>query len=262
MPKNKRFTSALIIAALIVAALFFGRAASADDDSALALQYYNRAVELHLAGHFSEAIAFYKKAIVLDPEAAAYHADLGEAYRISNMFREAIIELETAIQLDPTLVNAYTTLGVIMDREDLPQRAVEYHRQALKLDPNSYVAYNNLGHAYHSLGLIRAAIANYRKSIELRPDFAPAYDNLGTDLMILNQPDEAADVLEKAIQYAGKDHPQLGLYYNDLGAAYVAQGKLQDAYDALQQAVTLMPNNSDIRLNFEFVKEKINGKSN
>ncbi|HOO55938.1 MAG TPA: tetratricopeptide repeat protein [bacterium] len=233
-----------------------------EDPIKIASQFYNRAVELHLAGNIFEAITFYKNAIVLNPEIAAYHADLGEAHRAIGQTREAIIELETAIELEPSLVNAYTTLGVILDRENLPHKAVKLHREAIKRDPTSYVAYNNLGHAYDSLGLIRAAIANYEKSIELKQDFAPAYDNLGTDLMRIGRADEAIDILKKCVNYAGEKHPQLGLYYNDLGAAYVMKNEFGSAYSAFEKATKLAPGNADIQRNFDFIHEHLYGENN
>ncbi len=232
------------------------------DDYELAKMHYDRAVDYHLSGMLVQAVEQYKKAIILDPEMAAYHADLGEAYRVMGNTRGAISELETAVELSPGMVNALTTLGVIYERENLPHKAIDYHRRAIKIDPRHYVAYNNLGHAYDTLGLVRAAMDNYKKAIEIKEDFSPAYDNLGTDLMRLNRPQEGISMLKKAIDYAGEGHPQLGLYYNDLGAALVMSKDYEKAYSAFEKALSLSPNNPDIQRNFIFIRDHLYGKSN
>lgn len=236
--------------------------ATQEEKEVLAKDYYDKAVDLHLAGYLYQAIANYRNAVFLDPEMAAYHADLGEAYRVIGRPREAINELETAIEISPTMVNAYTTLGVIYENENLPQKAIEYHRKAIKIKPDHFVSYNNLGHSYELLGLKKAAVENYKRAIEINEKFSPAYDNLGTMMMQLGKVDDGITMIQKAIVYAEDGHPQLGLFYNDLGAAYVMKKMYNEAYDAFVRANELMPGNNDISLNLKYIEEYMNGKGN
>lgn len=236
--------------------------ASDEDKVALAKEYYDKAVDLHLAGYLYQAIGNYRNAVFLDPEMAAYHADLGEAYRVIGRPREAIQELEAAIEIAPDMVNAYTTLGVIYENENLPQKAIHYHRKAIDIKPDHYVSYNNLGHSYELLGLKKAAVENYKKALEINEKFSPAYDNLGTMMMQMGKVDDGIMMIQKAITNAEDGHPQLGLYYNDLGAAYVMKKMYKEAYDAFVRANELMPGNSDISLNLQYIKEYMSGKGN
>jgi len=233
-----------------------------ENSEELAREYYNRGVELFMAKYVPQSVMYYKKAISLDPEMAAYHADLGEAYRMMGNNREAISELETAIKIAPDMVNAYTTLGVIYERENLPQLAIKYHRMAIKLDPEHYIAYNNLGHTYDMLGLSRAAIENYTEAIRIKSDFSTAYDNLGTSLMRIGKVEEGIEQIKKAIDIAGDNHPQVGLYYNDLGAAYAVLKEYEKAKGAFETALDKIPDNPEIMRNYMFIKEYLDGKSN
>jgi len=222
-----------------------------------AKKIYLRAVDLHLAGNIHESIEYYKRAIMLDPDSAAYHADLGEAYREMGMTREAIIEFETAVQLNPKLANALTTLGVIYDRENLPHKAIEYHRQALRLEPDNYVALNNIGHAYDSLGLVRAAIINYRKAIEINADFTAAYVNLADTYLRVGQVADSIEILKKAISIAGAENITTGMYHNLLAEAYALQARYAESFETLKIAISIEPSNQDAQRNFFYVFDNL-----
>ena len=232
--------------------------AGSENDAGLAKSYYDTAVDYHMKGMIENAVMEYRKAILLNPDVAAYHADLGEAYRLLNQTRLAIESMQRAIEIDPGLSNAYTTLGVIYDSEGLLVNAVEYHRKAIEIEPDHYIAHNNHGHAYDRLGLIKAAMANYEKAIEINPDFAPAYDNLGTDYLNINQVEKGIDMIHKALNLSSTADPQRPLYLNDLGAAYVMKQEFEVAYKYFEQAARLAPYNQDIQRNFDFIKEYMN----
>ena len=251
--------------------LFISIASFADEPSLKnqqeALEHYKTAVELHYKGDIVSAIEEYKNAILLDPNVAVYHADLGEAYwetyRLLGIHhRDAIEELLTAIRLEPnneTIANAYTTLGVIYDYDNLLIKAIEYHRKAIKINPHNFYAMNNLGQVYDQLGLVEAAIDNYKKAIEIAPDFAPAYDNLGTTYLKKGNIDEGIAMIKKAIDLSDRDDSHLGLYYNDLGAAYMINDDLQQARQCFQKALEILPDNPDIKKNLDFLENRMKG---
>jgi superkiller protein 3 len=222
-----------------------------------ARKIYLRAVDLHLAGNIHESIEYYKRAIMLDPDSAAYHADLGEAYRGIGLTREAIIEFETAVTLNPNLANALTTLGVIYDRENLPHKAIEYHRQALRLEPDNYVALNNIGHAYDSLGLVRAAVINYRKAIDINPEFTAAYVNLADTYLRVGQVADAVDILKTAISIVGTENISTGMYHNLLAEAYALQARYAESFETLKVAIAIEPSNQDAQRNFFYVFDNL-----
>ena len=215
------------------------------------IENYKDAVELHLNGKIGAAVDKYIEAIEGNPTVASYYTDLGEAYRVLGKSEMAIIFLKRAIELDPKMANAYTSLGVIYETKGAADKAIEYHKKAIAADPDHAIAYNNLGHAYQSAGKMKEAEKSYRKAMETDRKFAPSYDNLGALLMSLGRPDEGMEMINKAIEISSSGDPMLGLYYNDLGAAYVLKKDYKAACEALEKAHGLLPNNPDINRNLE-----------
>lgn len=251
---NKQiFIAVTLIAALIAG----GRAARAEDSTtneARAFQYYKQAIELHYQGDMAAAIELYGNAVLLDSDVAAYHADLGEAFRTIGNFRLAIVELKRAVELEPDMADAYTTLGVVYDSQNLLVKAIEYHRAALKINPNHVVAMNNLGQVYDRLGLTSAAAAMYDKSIQTDPEFAPGYDNMGMVLVRVGDAEKGIGMIRQAIELSDPRDARIALYYNDLGMAYILTNDLATAKEYFDKALEIQPDNQSIRNNMEYLK--------
>lgn len=60
--------------------------------------------QLITAGNFEQTVTCYREAIILKPNDASLHANLGTALARSGRFAEAIPEYETALSLNPNLV--------------------------------------------------------------------------------------------------------------------------------------------------------------
>ncbi|MEW5946224.1 MAG: tetratricopeptide repeat protein [bacterium] len=245
----------LFLLAALAARAFAGE--TAGDQSEEAYRRYKTAVELHFQGNLEAAALEYRNAITLDPGVAAYHADLGEAYRLMGNSRGAIEELKTAIRLAPDMADAYTTLGVVYDSENLPVKAIQCHRQAIDIRPDHFVAMNNLGQVYEKLGLQKAAVAVYKQALEFNPVFPPTLDNLGTSYLKAGLVDEGIALIEKAIENSDALDPRLGLYYNDLGAAFVMKERYREARKHFEKAGELLPGQPDIMRNLKYVSELI-----
>ena len=70
-----------------------------------------------------EAIPYLKQAIVLLPEAAKAHQQLGKAYLAMKRLPEAQSELETAVQLEPNSAAAHYVLGQLYQKEGQADKA-------------------------------------------------------------------------------------------------------------------------------------------
>lgn len=245
---------ALLLACAVLAAPAFCQETGDEEEPPDGFKYYEEAVKQHFMGNLPLAIGLYNNAIMQDSTVAAYHADLGEAYRIMGDFRRAIEELKLAISLEPLMADAYTTLGVIYDQENLSVKAIEYHRKALKINPDHFIAMNNLGQVYDNLGLAHAAMAMFEQAVEVKPDFAPAYDNLGTGYLKFGDVNRGIELIEKAIELSDPRDTRLGLYYNDLGMAYLVKHDYESAKANIEKAVEILPDNPEFRKSLEFVK--------
>ena len=66
------------------------------------------------ANQFQTAMALIAKAIAINPRFAAYHSNLGEAYRRAGQFEPAAASYRHALALDPHFADAYINLGTCL----------------------------------------------------------------------------------------------------------------------------------------------------
>jgi TolB-like protein/Tfp pilus assembly protein PilF len=96
---------------------------------------------------FRRAMAYFERAIELDPEFARAHAGLADTYAVLGVwfygvlspkeaFPRARLSAQRALALDPGLAEAYATLGLLHYEFDWDWGAAERHfRRALELNP-------------------------------------------------------------------------------------------------------------------------------
>jgi len=201
------------------------------------------------------AKSFFRRAIDIDPNFASAHAELAHA-----------------IQLGGTL---YQTTSIA----DALDEALALAKRAISLDPLDATGHKSIGFALLGQGDREGALAEARQALAISPNYATAYQLLGTTLIYSGQPPEGLEALRKAmrldpydpVQYlrlahvvpafyflreydaaieAAKealrsypDHPWLNRW---LAAALGQAGRLDEAKQALQKAITLFPKSFDM----------------
>ncbi|MDR0500864.1 MAG: tetratricopeptide repeat protein [Coriobacteriales bacterium] len=160
--------------------------------------------------NFSEAAATYQKAL-LDSEYkehAAVEVNLGKTLIGTGDFAQAIECFNRAI--------ADTTYS------------------------KAYQAQMGLGSAYSRLGMIVEAGTAYRNAAldERNPNPTKALINLGSSFLLLNRPQDAIESY-KAVFGFNPSKSSLFKTWENLGRAYVATGRYQEALDAFDEALAV-----------------------
>ena len=119
-----------------------------------------------------------RRAIELDPNYAAPHDNLGNAYDERGLVDQAIAEYKQALALDLNFVGAHYNLGIVYDRKGWIDQAMAQYKRAIELDPNHMKAHYCLGNAYRIKGSIDEAKTEYSRAVEIDPKFAEAHFNL------------------------------------------------------------------------------------
>lgn len=99
------------------------------------------------------------------------------------------------------------------------------------------------------------AIGLCEKAIELDPDFGNPYNDIGSYLIRLGRYDEAIPWLEKALaasRYEPRHFPHI-----NLGRIYVAQERLDLAFQEFHKALELSPDNPEILRVIEEIQKEI-----
>jgi eukaryotic-like serine/threonine-protein kinase len=148
----------------------------------------------------SESIAFYKRAIELDPNFAVAYATLGLTYG----------NLQQASLAAENIKKAYKLRGPVSEHEKYRIEALYYSyvtgeleqaTQVYELWAKSYpqdpIPPGNLGYIYSELGHYERALAATEESQGLEPDVV-GYFNLMGVFLALNRPDDAQKSLDNA----------------------------------------------------------------
>ncbi len=149
------------------------------------------------SGNYSEAVEFFKQAIVLDPKDAISYCKLGIAYAALKEFKEAIIAFKQAIRLERAFVDveAYYRMGDAYISLGEHEAAIEplkrslYGTRAQQLDPQPrkpgpgtptpLEIHYALGLAYYGTGSFRKASNEFEDAIQIDPNSAQAHYGLG-----------------------------------------------------------------------------------
>jgi serine/threonine protein kinase/tetratricopeptide (TPR) repeat protein len=168
-----------------------------------ALKNYSMGITIEREKGEAASIAFFKRAIELDPDFALAYAALSARYM--NLDQPSL-GLEYATK-------AYQLRDRVSEREKL-RISIDYFSAMGELDkgaqtyelwiasyPRDPVPHNNLGQYYVILGQHEKANQELQEALRLAPDNVIIYGNLGLTYLYLNRLDEAKATFEQAFAH-------------------------------------------------------------
>jgi tetratricopeptide (TPR) repeat protein/TolB-like protein/tRNA A-37 threonylcarbamoyl transferase component Bud32 len=245
-------------------------------------------------GRHELAAEQFRQAVEREPTSDAAYRGLAFAYERLGRPKAAEETYRRAIALRPHYWAGYSWLGVFYYFQARYAAAAEMFNQVVKLAPDSFRGYSNLCAAYTSQGRYAEAIQACERSAAIRPN-ASAYSDLGTAQFYLKRFAEAAKAYEKAVSLERQEYLWWGnlgdaRYWApgqraDATSAYqqaasLAQKDLrvnprdaralgylayyyamlenkEAALSSIQQALTLAPDNAEIRFNTALIHNKL-----
>ncbi len=138
----------------------------------LAIEYFNKAYQLHMSGNIKDAIEAYKKSIYYYPTPKA-HTFLGWAFSLNGRFEEAIDECKIAIELDPNFGNPYNDIGSYLINLGKYDEAIYWLEKAVEApdyEPRHFPFYN-LGRVYEKKGDWFTALSYYAEALKINPNY-------------------------------------------------------------------------------------------
>jgi tetratricopeptide (TPR) repeat protein len=128
---------------------------------------YNYGRELAYAGHASEALMYYDKAIKVNPHLLEVYYNRGIAYGKLGNHKQAIGDFDRAIEINPKYAEAYNTRGIAYNNLGNYTLAIGDFDRAIEIKPTFAAAYYNRGIAYDNLGNHNQAIENFKIASKL-----------------------------------------------------------------------------------------------
>lgn len=158
----------------------------------------------------NKAIAYYERAVAIDPDYAYAYAGLAFA-QVSlgshlggaaqgDAYRKARAAADRSLALAPDLGMAHQAHAAVLNGVDGDaMAALGELRRGLELNPQYAGAMANLASGLAIVGQLDAAVAMERKAIAADPLRVVVYVNLSNNLAALGQVDAAAQVANKAL---------------------------------------------------------------
>jgi protein O-GlcNAc transferase len=195
--------------------------------------HFNLGVAYHDLLQYENSINYYNQSITIDPNYAEAHNNLGNVLRDTGHFDEAIDSYKRALNINPDYFEVHYSLAITYEDLGDFNSMMSHLDNVLKINPNLAEAHNKLGVGLIELNKLDDAVKSYQKALEINPNFSEAYNNLGNTFKELNQLNEAVTSYKKALEI-NPDYPAL---HNNLGNAYKELGKLSEAVDSYNHAL-------------------------
>ncbi len=191
---------------------------------------HKQGVSAYQGGNLSEAIAYYRQALEINPNYAKTHNNLAVALKQQGNLLEAIDHYRQAVKFGNTnelpLPTIYHNLAVTLEEIGQFAEAITEYQSAINLSPNFAEAHYNLARLLENAGQTEAAIWHYREAIKYQPNFAQAYSNLGNIFKKIDQLAEAINCYEQAIAIK----PDYAEAHWNLGISLLITGNLKRGF--------------------------------
>lgn len=160
--------------------------------------------ELARQGHTDEAIANYREALKIDPNASGLHFELAEMLNSSGATgsrEEAEKEYQAALALDPQDEKSECRLGELAATRGDQSGAAEHYGRALQLQPNDSEAMLGLAKAFMTMNQPEKALPLLEQAVKLDPTNATAHFRLSTLYRKMGRTDDASRELADYQKY-------------------------------------------------------------
>ena len=227
------------------------------------------------------AIAAYRRAMALDPQAADIVAELANLYMRQNRSQDATTAAENALKIDPNNAEGHRVLGTVY--ADVGQPGGRRQRQGARgtCRPCAAAQNDNLTKA---IAHLEASIARshrlpdantramlsrlymtdgaYDKAIPMLADLVKQEPGWQDGAMLLAQAYAAAGRSADAVSFleqAADENPQL---YATLADFYGREDRWKDAVSAYAAALQMSPRNFDLRVGYGSALLNVGGADN
>lgn len=214
--------------------------------------HYNLGVFFLEARRLDEAIACNRKAVTLRADFVPAHNNLANALRAKGRLDESLVHYARAVQLQPGFADGWANYGAALREAGRVDEAIPALERAVSLAPQAWSALSNLGVAYLARNRFEEAIACQRRALELRPDSAEVLTHLGNALSGIARWDEAEAAYRAAIAMA-PDYPDA---HNNVGMLRLERGDVDGALASFRSALALKPDFPEATNNLGFLLQE------
>ncbi|MCB0707394.1 MAG: tetratricopeptide repeat protein [Saprospiraceae bacterium] len=167
-----------------------------------------------------------------------------------------IEKLEARVKNEPESLEALNELARAYRLSPVhgPEQALPILEQALKIDPDNTFTLNEYGIQLRESGQIEAAIQHFESSLKRDPKNTFALNELGYTYMLpLQNYEMAINYFQQTLEI----DPDNIFALSHIGSAFRESGDYTSAYEMLEKARKLAPEDSNIQAQFEQIKSLV-----
>jgi Tfp pilus assembly protein PilF len=199
-------------------------------------------------GEYAAAVPFLKKATAADAQNLPFRLALAHSCLWSKQYQCVLDVYHEILTLNAESAEADMLAGEAMDELHDSAAAAEQFRAAVKADPKMPEVHFGLGYLLWGALKYEEAAQEFQAELINNPDHAQALAYLADCDIRLNRPENARQLLEKAIQL----NARIELAHFNLGILYGDVGRKDDALRELKLASSLDPN--DVNVHWRLAK--------
>jgi Tfp pilus assembly protein PilF len=198
------------------------------------------------------ALEEFKKAVKGDEKSPYFQKALGLAYSQLGKYDEAIAAFRRALVINPYYVDVRNDLGaaLVLSGKRTEGRAEWVAAYNEPTNPTPDLSARNLGQSYLEESNFQEAASWFRSSLNKNPKQVDAYTGLAAALAGLQRPEEAVPVIEGALKQAPGETALLVA----LGDVLYRTGRFNEARARLDEVIKKDPNSADGRRATEMLK--------
>jgi superkiller protein 3 len=194
---------------------------------------YKLAVIYLVKGASQEAYDEFHNILDYDLNFAPAYEGMGRALLKMEKDVEAEREFQAALLYDSKLWTSTNYLGIVADRRHAHKDAIQMYEVALEQKANNPAILNNLGMAYYLDQQYENAVRTFQQALQTGGSNDKIANNLGLALTKLKHYDLAYDAYTRGMDPAKA--------YNNLGVAFLNEGKLARASRCFEKAIETEP---------------------
>ena len=207
-------------------------AANQQNKRAAAQSLYSQGLGILSRDDFAKAVAFFEKAVEIDPNYAEAWYQAGFCYGMLGRHNEALKASRQAAKLRPNWTETFVNIGASSFALGQYKDAVEAYRTAVKLDESNSETQYALGLSLGRLNRTDEELLAYKRTVALKPDHVAAIEKMGLAYFKQKRYQEAIQAFELL-----KTYKPDAKVYNYLGESYLEIGKSEESLVALSVAV-------------------------
>ncbi len=167
--------------------------------------YFKLGELYHQRGNIEEAVAYFKRALVLDPGLANRFISQGQQAFENGNYQAAIEPLSTHLLLFPEDIAATYLLGQSYEANGDTDAALAFYERILTLDSQRTDVLFKMVHIYRGRESHQQVVDTLQKIIEIAPDTTEAHYLLAISYLTLAKPDAALSAFLATIQLNPED---------------------------------------------------------